>query len=179
MSITQGHNKIGVKSDNIDTTICLELKLFEILFCCWKTWGVPKLILKPSLRLRKPYWLLVSNFHFFFFFFGAKFQGFISIDCGKRWRLHWRGNWNSLQSDKDLIDTGMVKTVSPDSPKDNCYTTQDYHIYCYMLSNLYVKISELTTSLHFINFFHDNSILTLQLPCSCSSTIKALECVCI
>ena len=151
--------------------------LFEILFCCWKTWVVPKLILKPSLRLRKPYWLLMSNFHFFFFF--AKFQGFISIDCGSDEDYIDEETGIPYKSDKDLIDTGIVKTVSPDSPKDNCYTTQDYHIYCYMLSNLYVKITELTTSLHFINFFHDNSVLTLQLPCSCSSTIKALECVCI
>ena len=119
----------------------------------------------------------MSNFHFFFFF--AKFQGFISIDCGSDEDYIDEETGIPYKSDKDLIDTGIVKTVSPDSPKDNCYTTQDYHIYCYMLSNLYVKITELTTSLHFINFFHDNSVLTLQLPCSCSSTIKALECVCI
>ena len=66
----------------------------------------------------------MSNFLFFFFFF-AKFQGFISIDCGSDEDYIDEETGIPYKSDKDLIDTGIVKTVSPDSPKDNCYTTQD------------------------------------------------------
>ena len=110
--LAQGPNKIGVKSTTL-TQRGLELKLFEILFCCWKKWGVPKLVLKPSLSLRKPYWFLMSNFLFLF----AKFQGFISFDCGGDEDYIDEETGIPYKSDKDLIDTGIVKTVSPNHLK--------------------------------------------------------------
>uniref|UniRef100_A0A7N2KXY8 non-specific serine/threonine protein kinase n=1 Tax=Quercus lobata TaxID=97700 RepID=A0A7N2KXY8_QUELO len=73
----------------------------------------------------------MSNLLFFF----AKFQGFISIDCGSDEDYIDEETGIPYKSDKDLIDTGIDTwwIIS----EYNSYTTQDYHIYCYMLSNLY------------------------------------------
>ncbi|KAK7831734.1 putative lrr receptor-like serine/threonine-protein kinase [Quercus suber] len=56
----------------------------------------------------------MSNFLFLF----AKFQGFISIDCGSDEDYIDEETGIPYKPDKDLIDTGIVKTVSPDSPED-------------------------------------------------------------
>ena len=57
----------------------------------------------------------MSNFLLFFF---ANIQGFISIDCGSDEDYIDEETGIPYKSDKDLIDTGIVKTVSPDSPED-------------------------------------------------------------
>ena len=56
----------------------------------------------------------MSNLLFLF----AKFQGFISIDCGSGEDYIDEETGIPYKSDKDLIDTGIVETVSPDSPED-------------------------------------------------------------
>ena len=44
----------------------------------------------------------------------AKFQGFISIDCGGDEDYIDKGTGIPYKSDKELIDTGIVNTISPD-----------------------------------------------------------------
>ncbi|KAK7846839.1 putative leucine-rich repeat receptor-like serine/threonine-protein kinase, partial [Quercus suber] len=65
--------------------------------------------------LRRPYRLLMSNQLPLSF---SKFQGFISIDCGNNEDYIDVDTNIPYISDKGLIDTGIVKTVSSDSPTD-------------------------------------------------------------
>ena len=63
--------------------------------------------------LRRPYdCLCLINSVFLF----AKFLGFISIDCGSNKDYIDEDTKIPYISDKGLIDTGIVKTVSSDSP---------------------------------------------------------------
>ncbi|GMY34447.1 putative leucine-rich repeat receptor-like serine/threonine-protein kinase, partial [Fagus crenata] len=48
----------------------------------------------------------------------SKFQGFISIDCGSVEAYIDKDTNIPYTSDKELIDTGMVKTISPDAPQN-------------------------------------------------------------
>ncbi|KAL0010253.1 hypothetical protein SO802_005361 [Lithocarpus litseifolius] len=49
---------------------------------------------------------------------GDSDKGFISIDCGSDEDYIDEETGIPHKTDKDLIDTGIVKTVSPDSPED-------------------------------------------------------------
>ena len=73
-----------------------------------KDMGVLKFVLEPYLK--RLYSLLKSDFLFLF----AKFQGFISIDCGSDEDYMDTGTNISYMSDKELIDTGIVGAISPD-----------------------------------------------------------------
>ena len=60
--------------------------------------------------MKRLYSLLKSDSLFLF----AKFQGFISIDCGSKEDYIDMGTNISYVSDKELIDTGIVRAISPD-----------------------------------------------------------------
>ena len=48
----------------------------------------------------------------------SKFQGFIGIDCGSDEDYSDKYNNISYTSDKELIDTGLAKTISPNSSRN-------------------------------------------------------------
>ena len=48
----------------------------------------------------------------------SKFQGFISIDCGSNEDYIDKYNNIPYTSDKELIDTGLAKTISPNSSRN-------------------------------------------------------------